>query len=149
MLGLVGGRSPARAAAAEGCRTSVANGSYPSTLPTRLFGSPSHLYGNPQLATSAYGSVLLPVGRPSTAHFQWWGASGLPSHLVLTLKRLDGAAVPRRIAFDAEHVASASHGTRFWVSEIRFPAPGCWRIEARVGTVYLSPVVFVMTTPHP
>jgi hypothetical protein len=74
-----------------------------------------------------------------------WTTS-LPGRALLTVsgQRLDARGPPLRV-LTARRRSSSSGTTRLWATAVVFPAPGCWRITARIADIRLTYVVKVLS----
>jgi hypothetical protein len=60
--------------------------------------------------------------------------------LTVSGRRLDARAPPLRV-LTTRRRSSSSGTTRLWATAVAFPAPGCWRITARIADIRLTYVV--------
>jgi len=114
----------------------------PGVSPGVLFGA-SSAHGNAQLWVGGLGEDGIIAAGPEPdgsigMKFGWYRIT--PGRLVITGRRLDGAAPPARAS-----VPDGYGDSGFQSTGVTFPTPGCWEVTGTVGpTATLTFVTFVI-----
>ncbi len=105
-------------------------------------------YSNGLLSTTVPPGGVLSTRKDADGLFQklgWLPHRGFPDSLIVRGERLDAPSPPMRVlGVFWGYASSGPSANGSWVSAVKFPSAGCWRITGRVQDITLSYVVNVV-----